>query len=101
MESERALCRAGLKTVGEVASRPMEIIAARFGEEAATALRRFTGEAESALILRRAAPQLFVEPSHAEPGDQRALARQILVNATTQILCKLQQLKPQRSSTDY
>src|SRR3546814_6010840 len=56
MESERALCRAGLKTVGEVASRPMEIIAARFGEEAATALRRLTGETESALIPRRAGP---------------------------------------------
>src|SRR3546814_2760011 len=33
MESERALCRAGLKTVGEVECRQMEIIAARFGKE--------------------------------------------------------------------
>src|SRR3546814_17556682 len=84
MESERALCRAGLKTVGEVASRPMEIIAARFGEEAATALRRLTGEAESALIPRRAAPPLFVERRFAEPVAKTDYALQILEELRTE-----------------
>src|SRR3546814_12122085 len=90
MESERALCRAGLKTVGEVASRPMEIIAARFGEEAATALRRLTGEAESALIPRRAAPPLFVERRFAEPVAKTEYALQILEELSRQIV--LQQI---------
>src|SRR3546814_11988035 len=60
MESERALCRAGLKTVGEVASRPMEIIAARYGTEAETALRRLNSEAEVALLTPRDAPPRLV-----------------------------------------
>src|SRR3546814_806010 len=93
MESERALCRAGLKTVGEVASRPMEIIAARFGEEAATALRRLTGEAESALIPRRAAPPLFVERRFAEPVAKTEYALQILEELSRQIVLQLQERK--------
>ena len=39
-----ALMAAGLKSVGDVLARPMATIAARFGREAATALRRLTGE---------------------------------------------------------
>ncbi|WP_439532429.1 Y-family DNA polymerase [Polymorphobacter sp.] len=46
-ESELALRRAGLKTVGEVATRPMAAIAARFGAAAVTAVRRMMGEAPS------------------------------------------------------
>ena len=66
-ESETALKRAGLKTVGDVASRPMAAIAARFGEDAATAIRRLLGEAESPLAPRRAPPPVMAGPRFAEP----------------------------------
>ena len=62
-----ALARAGLKTVGDVARRPASAIAARFGAEAATALRRLLGEAESPLAPRRVAPPLTCERRFAEP----------------------------------
>src|SRR3546814_11176889 len=71
----------------------MEIIAARFGEEAATALRRLTGEAESALISRRAAPPLFVERRFAEPVAKTQYALQILVELSRQIVLQLQERK--------
>src|SRR3546814_1789122 len=71
----------------------MEIIAARFGEEAATALRRLTGEAESALIPRRAAPPLFVERRFAEPVAKTEYALQILEELSRQIVLQLQERK--------
>lgn len=43
-EAVLALGRAGLKTIGAIATRPAASIAARFGMEAVTALRRLTGE---------------------------------------------------------
>lgn len=62
-----ALRRAGLKTVGDIARRPLSGIAARFGEEAVTAIRRILGEADSALAPRVAVPRLAVERRFAEP----------------------------------
>lgn len=62
-----ALRRAGLKTIGDVASRPMSSIAARFGAQAVMAIRRILGEADSALAPRRITPPLSVERRFAEP----------------------------------
>ncbi|CAN5130301.1 DNA polymerase Y family protein [soil metagenome] len=62
-----ALRRAGLKTVGEVARRPLAGIAARFGEVAVTAIRRIVGDADSALIPRRIAPPFIALRRLAEP----------------------------------
>jgi len=62
-----ALRRAGLKTIGDVARRPMASIAARFGAPAVTAIRRILGEADSALAPRRVVPPLGVERNFAEP----------------------------------
>lgn len=77
-ESETALKRAGLKTVGDVASRPMATIAARFGEEAATALRQITGEVESPLIPRRPLAPITAERRFAEPVARTEYALLIL-----------------------
>ena len=52
-ESTQGLLRAGLKTVGELAKRPMTTIAARFGAEAVTALRELFGEARGLATFRR------------------------------------------------
>jgi protein ImuB len=62
-----ALRRAGLKTVGDIARRPLAGIAARFGEGAVTAIRRILGEADSALVPRVATAPLGVERRFAEP----------------------------------
>jgi protein ImuB len=66
-DSELALRRAGLKTVGDVAGRPMAGLAARFGAAAVTAVQRLTGEAGSPLDPRRAAQVLSVERRFHEP----------------------------------
>lgn len=74
-----ALRRAGLKTVGDVARRSMATIAARFGADAVTAIRRMTGDADSALAPRRVVPPLIVERRFAEPLARTETALAILV----------------------
>ncbi|MEO6093978.1 MAG: DNA polymerase Y family protein [Novosphingobium sp.] len=66
-ETELALRRAGLKTIGDLALRPSAPIAARFGEAATTTLARLLGHADSRITPRRAAPALFFERRFAEP----------------------------------
>ncbi|MBA4757969.1 MAG: DNA polymerase Y family protein [Sphingosinicella sp.] len=66
-ERETALRRAGLYTVGDLACRPLSGLAARFGAEAATAVRRMTGEAESPIAPRRVLPPVEVERRFPEP----------------------------------
>lgn len=62
-----ALRRAGLKSIGDVATRPAASIAARFGADAVTALRRLLGE-EHAPIDPLAQPEpLHFERRFAEP----------------------------------
>lgn len=73
-----ALRRAGLKTIGEVARRPLAGIAARFGEGAVTAIRRILGEADSALVPRIAAVPLGVERRFAEPVARTETALKVL-----------------------
>ncbi len=65
--SETALRRAGLRTVGDVAARPMANLAARFGAEAALAVRRILGEVERPLVPIRPLPRFRVERRFAEP----------------------------------
>ena len=65
--TQTALQRAGLKTVGAVAVRPMAVIAARFGMAAVRAIQRLTGE-ECAPIAPLAPRQaLRFERRFAEP----------------------------------
>ncbi|WP_342029306.1 Y-family DNA polymerase [Sphingomonas sp. CFBP 13720] len=62
-----ALRRAGLKTIGDLASRPTAPLAARFGEETVAALARVLGQADQRLRPRRALPALFFERRFADP----------------------------------
>jgi protein ImuB len=77
-EAATALVRAGLKTIGDLASRPMANIAARFGADAATALRRLLGDAPSPLDPRIAPPPVVAERRFAEPLGSTAHATKIL-----------------------
>lgn len=92
-ESETALRRAGLKTIGDVASRPIAAIAARFGEEAARALRRLLGEAESPLVPRRVPEPLMAERRFAEPVAKTEYVLQVLEDLARDIGRQLEERK--------
>ena len=63
----RALHRAGLYRLGDLAGRPMAAIAARFGEAAVMRLRQVLGEADAPIIPHHSAPRLRFERRFAEP----------------------------------
>ena len=79
-----ALVRAGLKTVGDVAQRPLAGIAARFGGEAAMRVRRLFGQAESPLTPRRVASPIGVERRFAEPIAKTEHALTVLAELTAE-----------------
>src|SRR3546814_8809739 len=71
-EATTALVRAGLKTIGDLASRPMANLAARFGADAAMELRRILGDAPSPLDPRVPLPPVAAERRFAETLDSSA-----------------------------
>lgn len=73
-----ALRRAGLKTIGEVARRPLAGIAARFGEGAVASIRRILGETDSALVPLRVKVPFSVERRFAEPIARTETALTVL-----------------------
>ncbi|HKT86345.1 MAG TPA: DNA polymerase Y family protein [Novosphingobium sp.] len=62
-----ALRRAGLRTLGDLARRPMRTLAARFGEETVTRLRQILGEVSSPLVPHRDPAPIRVGARFAEP----------------------------------
>ena len=88
-ESTTAFVRAGLKTIGDLASRPMANIAARFGADAAMALRRILGDAPSPLDPRIAPPPVVAERSFAEPIASSAHAARILAELADEAIATL------------
>lgn len=66
-ETTTALRRAGLKTVGDVASRPRPPLAARFGSGLVARLARLLGEENTGMTPRRPLPPCSVERRFAEP----------------------------------
>ncbi|SEJ65286.1 protein ImuB [Sphingobium sp. AP50] len=62
-----ALRRAGLRTIGDLARRPMGMIAARFGEQAVTRLRQIMGEAPSPIAPRRPQAPIRADARFPEP----------------------------------
>jgi protein ImuB len=92
-EAALALRRAGLKTIGDVACRPLAGIAARFGEQAVTMIRRMMGEADSTLIPRRIAPPLGVERRFAEPIARTETALAVLAELAGEAAERLEEAK--------
>lgn len=62
-----ALTRAGLKTIGDLADRPSDLISARFGEALTVRLARLLGREDRRITPRRAPPPYLVERRFAEP----------------------------------
>jgi protein ImuB len=77
-DATAALTRAGLKTVGEVMARPLAGIAARFGEEAATAVRRLAGDYKAPVKARVRVAPIAVERRFAEPIARTDYALEVL-----------------------
>ncbi|HEV7823136.1 MAG TPA: DNA polymerase Y family protein [Burkholderiales bacterium] len=63
----RGLRRAGLKTIGDVASREPHEITARFGEDFTSLLRQALGHGDAPISPRRPLPDFMVEKRFAEP----------------------------------
>lgn len=71
-EATLALHRAGLRHIGDVAARPFASIAARFGMDAVTALRRLMGEEQAPIDPLRPPERLYFERRFAEPVGLQA-----------------------------
>jgi protein ImuB len=90
-EATLALKRAGLKIVGDVVVRPLSAIAARFGQGAATRVRRIIGEADSPLSPRVVRQPLHVERRFAEPVARTEYALQVLGELTAEAIARLEE----------
>lgn len=66
-ETHLALRRAGLKTIGDLASRPRAPLAARFGEVLPKLLARLLEERDVRITSRRQLPAIWTEARFAEP----------------------------------
>ena len=66
-EAETSLRRAGLRTVGDLAARPVKPLAARFGADSVAMLNRLLGRADSRISPRRPLPAIRVDHRTAEP----------------------------------
>jgi len=82
-DATTALTRAGLKTIGDVMARPLAAIAARFGEEAATAVRRLAGDHKAPIKARVRAAPVAVERRFAEPIARTDYALEVLEELAT------------------
>ena len=88
-EATTALKCAGLKTVGDVMSRPLSGIAARFGEEAVTRVRRLSGEITTPITPRKVMTPIRAEHRFGEPIAHVEYALRILATLTKKICAQL------------
>jgi protein ImuB len=88
-EATLALRRAGLKTVGAVAARPTASIAARFGKEAVTALRRLMGEERAPINPLIQSEPLHFERRFAEPVVLQANIAACFLDLLREAACTL------------
>ena len=77
-EATQGLRRAGLKTVGELAKRPMATIAARFGAATVAALRELLGEEMRPIRPRVPLAPIVAERRFAEPVARTEYAIEVL-----------------------
>src|SRR2546430_13133990 len=73
----RGLRRAGLKTIGDVASRARHEITARFGADFTTLLEHALGQGDAPISPRKPLPAYIVEKRFADP-----VATEVVISAT-------------------
>ena len=89
-ESELALRRAGLKTVGDVLDRPRKVIAARFGPASVYRLERLVGVSAKPIVPRSPAPRRRFRRRFAEPIASHdyaiGIVRELLAEANLRLV---------------
>jgi protein ImuB len=90
-EATLGLTRAGLKTIGDLAARPLAAVAARFGAGAVTALRRLLGEAQRPIDPRHIPPPVMAERRFPEPIARVEYALAVLGELTAEAARQLEQ----------
>jgi protein ImuB len=92
-EATQGLLRAGLKTVGDMASRPMAAIAARFGREAVEALRHLLGEVDRPIRPLIPPAPIRAERRFAEPVARTEYALEVLGVLADEAVRQLEQVQ--------
>ena len=92
-EATQGLLRAGLKTIGDMAARPMAAIAARFGGEAVKALRHLLGEADRPIKPRIPPAPIRAERRFAEPVARTEYALEVLGELAAEAMRQLEQVQ--------
>jgi len=92
-EATQGLLRAGLKTIGELSKRPMAAIAARFGGDAAGALRHLLGEASRPIVPRIRPAPILAERRFAEPVARTEYAMKVLGELAAEAMRQLEQIR--------
>lgn len=92
-DATQGLMRAGLKNIGDLASRPMAAIAARFGSDAVEALRQLLGEVERPIAPRRRPAPILAERRFAEPVGSSEYALRILGEIAAEVSDQLEERK--------
>ena len=96
------LRRAGLKTIGDVASRGRHEITARFGAAFTTRLAQALGEGDAPISPRKPPPDYIVEKRFAEPvATDTVIARSLSSLAATLVAAMAQQGKGARRLEAY
>lgn len=90
-ETEIALRRAGLKTIGDLAARPVAPLAARFGAEAVDTLAAILGRTDRRITPRRPPPALLFERRFADPVTQTEHALGIIGELARQAAAALEE----------
>ena len=88
-EDARALGRAGLRTIGDVADRPSVLFTARFTAAFTTKLARVLGEEDCRIVPRRAAPAYVAEQRCPEPVASAEVIERIVGELARQACAQL------------
>jgi len=91
-ETTRGFQRAGLKTVGAVAARPMATIAARFGMEAVAAIERLVGEERMPILTLKQQQPLHFERRFADPVTHQDTIAKVLLELMHEAALALEEI---------
>ncbi len=89
-ETSTALIRSGLKTLGDLASRPSALLTSRFGPALTTRLHRILGREDVRLTPMRPPPALAVEQFFAEPLQNATIIQAALCALIEQLCARLE-----------
>ena len=92
-EATEGLIRAGLKTIGEMAARPMAGLAALFGGETVERLRHMLGEVERPIVPIHPPTPVMAERRFAEPIARTEYAVTVLGELAAEIAKQLEERK--------